>query len=125
MQKKKKLKPLSKAKYEQELMFLAKCFDTELALKEITEDEAYDIRDYAEDRAARDPDYDKWEDKTTKLCLDWWLANDYLKQFRQAPNSWSETEKLRAWRMAVWNPDIRKRYLKKNRHADALKSDII
>jgi hypothetical protein len=69
--------------------------------------------------------WNKAENTEKKLCLDWWLSKDYVKQFQKDPDSWSPTQKDRAERMVNWNKHISKRWKGYGLYGKIFQADIV
>lgn len=86
---------------------------------------AKNIAQAANERAERDPEYNKWKDPIVKLCLDWCLIVDYIRQFEEAPHTWSPEEAKRCWRMTEWNNHIAKLWRDWDETGKVFLSDIV
>ena len=118
-------KKISQQVYLSYLHLLEDSFALCLQELNIMSSAAMNIAQAAEQRAKEDPDYDKWSDPIVKLCLDWVLVVDFIRQFQQSPESWSYEQNKRCWRMVEWNKHIQKLWREHDETGAIFLSDIV
>lgn len=125
------MKQLTEDEYLEYMILLQETFEQVLTELGYTPSTAIELRNQAKreileaKRQGKKWGWNKAENIEKKLCLDWWLSKDYVRQFQKDVDSWSQAQKDRAERMVNWNKHICKRWKGYGLYGSIFQSDIV